>query len=183
MNEAGAGTVAPTLTAGSDWQFPTSQHFALPTTFSGIAQKSNYIEKPLLKALHTTQYLVQNIVSDPAIYGLNDPARQIIGNPRSGGTITGLNYNKMISAGASHGLKFLPTEFDNLEKIGIFSRNTTGVTIDLGKLYQIMKTEIGKDVGKDHIAAAADSAVNSLTTGMTTPGNGAMNLQRKAYGV
>ena len=187
MNEAGAGPVAPTLTAGADWQFPTSQTFAVPTSFTAMAQKNNFYDKPLFQALQKAQYLVQNIVSDPSMYGITNS--QIVGTPRTGGNISGMNYNRMISAGASRGLRFLPTEFDVLEKKGIFTitpaMGTTPetVSINLKVLYDTMKHEIGTDVGKDRIAAAADAASNALTGGLVTPGNGAMTLGRHQYNV
>lgn len=189
INEAGAGPVAPTLTAGANWQFPNSQTFAAPDSFQAMASRDNHFEKPLLKALHTAQYFVQNIVSDPKRYGIIDPKRQIVGTPQYGGTISGLDYNKMITVGASRGLKFLPTEFDTLKKLGIFSvvpsNGTTPqtTTIDVGKLYQTMNKEISADHVKDRIAHTADTVKNALTTGLTSPGNGAMTLGRHQYNV
>lgn len=189
MNEAGVGPVAPTLTAGSDWEFPNSQTFAVPDSFTAMANRNNHFEKPLLKALHTAQYFVQNIVSEPSRYGITDPKKQILGTPRAGGTISGLDYNRMITAGASRGLKFLPTEFDTLKRLGIFTiipatpTTPQTTTIDLGKLYGTMKKEIGTDVTKDRLARVADTAKDSLTTGLVTPGNGAMTLGRHAYNV
>lgn len=189
INEAGAGPVAPTLTAGANWEFPNSQTFFAPNSFQAIANRENHYEKPLLKALHTAQYLVQNIVSDPKRYGITNPKTQIIGTPQYGGTISGLDYNRMITAGASRGLKFLPTEFDTLKKLGIFSivpSNGTmpqTTTIDVGKLYQTMKKEIAIDHIKDSAARTADTAKDALTTGLVQPGNGAMTLGRHQYNV
>jgi hypothetical protein len=188
MNEAGAGPVAPTLTAGPDWQFPNSQSFAVPNSFTGMAHQNNYYDKPLFKALQSAQMYVQNIVAEPERYAIPGNARAIIsGNPRTGGTISGLDYNKMITVGASRGLKFMPAEFDTLRKLGIFTTvpasGTTPQTtiIDLGKLYQTMKKEIGTDHGKDIIAAQADNAMNALTTGLTTP-KSTQAPGRKQYG-
>ena len=140
-NEAMGAGINPTLTAGHDWKFPTSTH-ALPTSFHGVAQKFNRYAKPEFAALSKIQYLVQNIASEPQLYGNNV---QITGTPQTGGFINGLDYQRMISTGASRGAKFLPAEFNYAQESGIFIMNNTvpqTVTINLGTLYKKMKSEI-----------------------------------------
>jgi len=187
MNEAGAGYVPPTLTAGPEWRFPTSNDFHKPDSFTGMVRQQNYTEKPLLQALDTAQQLVQNIVAEPNLFGITNPRTQILGNPKLGGSISGLDYNKMITIGASRSLKFQPTGFNTLKTLGIFTlvppTGTTPqtVTIDLGQLYKVMQKEIKQDTGKETIAGELDKGMNALTTGLTT----AKSTQapgRKQYG-
>lgn len=184
MAEAtGPGMVAPTLTAGSNWKFPTTTSMQMPTSFSGWARKNNYYDKPMFQALQKAQYLVQNIVSIPEFYGIT--TSNISGDPQSGGWITGLDKNRMISAGASRGLRFLPAEFDMIEKARIFvdvpaiGTDPPTVSINLGELYQKMKKEIGRDAGKDVLANAADTVLQQAVT----PGQNAQTLQRAQYAV
>jgi hypothetical protein len=189
LNEISAGPVAPTLTAGPNWQFPTSQSFNTPTSFRDIAKINDMFEKPLLAALHKAQYLVQNIVSDPSVFGITNPATQIVGTPRTGGNINGLSYRKMISAGASRGLRFLPTEFESLERKGVFTTSPPvppstdeTVMINLKTLYDVMNSEIASDVAKGRAAGYADDAISGLNN-LVQPGNGAMTLGRHQYNV
>lgn len=189
FNEFTTGPVAPRLTAGADWQFPTSQSFNIPASFKDIAKRNDMFEKPMLVALDKAQYLVQNVVSDPSMFGITNPTTQIVGTPKTGGYISGLSYNKMISAGASRGLRFLPTEFDNLKQKGILiisppvppSTDKT-VTINLKKLYDTMAKEIAVDTAIGNAAGHIDNIVGGANK-LVEPGNGAINLSRHQYNV
>lgn len=181
MNEIAAGPVKPTLTAGAGWQFPTSNNAYPPTSFSDMAAKQDLNEKPLLILCQKIQFLVQNIVSNPIQYGINNA--NIVGSPQTGGMISGLDKKRMETIGASKNMKFLPSEFNQAQQLGIFVLNGPNVSINIGELYKLMKTEISKDTGKGYIAQSADAAKDALTTGLTSPGNGAMTLGRHQYNV
>ena len=171
-NEAMGAGVNPTLTAGQGWKFPTSMH-SLPTSFQGIAQKFNRYQKPEFAVLSKIQYLVQNIASEPQMYGISP--LNVVGNPESGGNINGLNYEMMKTVGASRGMKFLPAEFNYAEQQKIFIPQGNGtVTIDLGALYKKMKSEIGNDYAMDTASGAVDQALQKAST----PGIGSQALQR-----
>lgn len=169
--------VPPTMTAGADWQYPTSTQYSIPKTFTGLAAKSNLYEKPFFNALKTAQYLVQNIVSSPQTYDIS--RANIQGGPQ-GGTISGLELKKMLSRGTSRGLRFMPAEFNYLKNAGIFSVTNTQpqyVTINLNTLHNIMSKEIGQDIAKDQLAGAADQFLAQMVThtGSTTP------IQNRSY--
>lgn len=178
--EVSPGMVAPTLNAGDGWRFPSSPDFNIPTTAMGLAQKRDMYEKPMFQALQRAQYLVQNIVSKPSLWGV-DP-RNITGSPQVGGMISGINRTVLDSRGASRGLKFLPAEFNLLQTAGVFvvdPRTPDLVSIDLKKLYDKLKNEIGEDVGK----GIAANAYDKLVAGAVTPGQHAQTLQRSQYGI
>jgi 2-keto-4-pentenoate hydratase/2-oxohepta-3-ene-1,7-dioic acid hydratase in catechol pathway len=184
INEAGAGPVAPTMTAGTNWKFPNSQWYQSPKTFSQLVQHQQYLEKPGLQTLQKAQYLVQNIASDKSLYEMNPGDIMISGTPQNGGMISGITYNKIISAGASRGLKFLPAEFKYLEDNNIFLEKNGVVSINLGNLYKMLETELKNDNYKNKMAHAADNTINQLTpfiTGMSSP-NGSQPLLNKQYG-
>lgn len=181
INEFNGGPVKPTLTAGSNWQFPSSDMMHPAKSFQDMAMKKNLYEKQEFILLQRIQYLVQNIVSEPEQYGISQ--YNIVGSPQAGGMISGLNKQKMETIGAARNMRFSPVEFKFAQDNGIFIVKGNIVNIDIGKLYQFLEKELSKDAGKDILAKTADDALNGLTKGVITPGNGAMELQRKQYGV
>ena len=180
INEFNSGPVKPTLTAGANWQFPSSDMMHPAKSFQDMAAKKNLYEKPEFVLLQRIQYLVQNIASEPQQYGISQ--YNITGNPQSGGMISGLNKKTMETIGAARNMRFSPVEFKFAQDNGIFLVQGNTVNIDIGKLYQFLKKEIAQDASKDIMAKAGDTALNSLVQGVVTPGNGAMELQRKQYG-
>ena len=156
--------VNPTLTAGHGWQFPTTQTYQIPTSFHQWAQQKNMYEKPHLQLLHKIQLFVQNAVSDPASYNIS-PA-DVQGDPRSGGTIRNLNYQFITTPGTGRLYKFNPVEIRTAEELGIFRINGSGPTatvdVDLGRLYNIMASEIRKDYANDALAASADTIFDKM---------------------
>jgi len=191
VNEAG---ISPTLSPNS-LQLPNSQSVKFPTSFSGWHDKKQNMDNPELATLRRIGELMQTIISDSQdpnikydgpMSKLGISKRDIVGNVQSG-YIQNINKNAMMSSsliGSQGGITSSEFNYATRPEVKIFIDNGRGkVTLDMSRLYKVMEDVLKKGNITGAIAGKADNALNSLTKGLTTPANGAMQLQRKTYSV